>query len=131
MFDTHETLDITPRPERTEQEIAESNALLNRLYDFDRGEAELAGDSKVDLAGHEDSFAQREAETDEPVDGLDVAPARRTDIRAVEGALDADTRGALGDTRSERQRELREVVVDKTSGDSPLTRAHDADVPSA
>ncbi len=113
MYDSHEKLEQKPKPERTATDIEESNALLGELYNFapPQEQAEVSND-----------------ETEGAVDGMDVAPSRPTDSRKIEGAMSLDARNQLGETRSERQQDLRGYQVSETNGDSPHVRAHDEDV---
>lgn len=110
MFDTHETLEQKPKPERTHEDIAESNRLLGEIYNFS-------------------STQETDDEVQETApDGMDIAPARPTDMSKVEGAMSYDARNQIGENRSERHQELRGYLVDTTNGDSPQTHAHDEDV---
>lgn len=107
MFDTHEKPKEIPKPERSQEDIDESNAILGSMYDF---------------------APTQEIDTSESPDGLDIAPARPVDSERIEGAMSLEARVLIGDTRSERQQDLRGHLVHETNGDDPYVRAHDDDV---
>ena len=98
MFDSHETLKELENPERSEADIAESNAMLNNIYNFD-------------TATHQNDFDAWKAELGGGYDLSDPGVTDRNrngvDISSIDTAV-AD-RTNLGQNTAERRQHIAEA----------------------
>ena len=122
MFDSHETLKELENPERSEADIAESNAMLNNIYNFDTAMHQNDFDAwKAELGGGDD--LSDPGVTDRNRNGVDVssidtAVADRTNLgqnTAERRQHIAEAHDTLHNNDSLEQRHFNEQVEDIAS----------------